>query len=641
MSTAPRTNAPLVTGQEGGTVRAVAALRLRGVVPGQDENTRRAGKVLLDVLRRIDELALVSFRVASRDGRLYAGLVVESFDDESAVTAAERLRTAVDALAPWLAFETGAVGADDPLLLPQQPAWASRVLKGELADEMVRAGDYSPLAAAMAATPAVLSVAVARSGQPGGGLVSDIIIASDAGATDVLAALLTAELSAESNIDIETGHGVEAAEIVASHHRPRQPIHLATFADVFSLPVRADTAVDWLRYPARPQPPEAVLEVLGSANYLHRWVLGRTGMGKTTLLEHLALADIAAGKPVVVIDPHGGLVDSLMESIPNEHLDRVKYADFGADDPPLFNPLIGEPGQDASSVTNEFVETVRSLWDDMPGDYFGPIYDRTIRFCTETLVRYGATPTNDGPAPTIANLANLLRGDTELVSALAQAAAAAGDTTVAEVFEREINNLGAGVKDGANTSVSMWALSKLQGFVSDERIRRIVHTGHSTHNLTEVLDGRQVLLVRVPVGVLGLAGVRAISQLVVARLVSTLGRRFEDRDAPTDPVALYVDEWALVAEPPIQRILAEGRKYGFELTIANQSLQQVKAPSKVAGNVGTLALFRVGPAESALFAAEFETITASGLRLLPPYHLAIRPPFADELVGEAPTPAGA
>lgn len=610
-----------------------AVLRLQGLVPNRVEATKLAGQAMVDVLRRLDEMASVSFRVGSRAGVLHAGIVVTSFDAESAMSAASRLGAALDALTPWIEFEAGVLGEGDPLALPVRAEWASRVRKSEVSDEMVRAGDYSPLANALATLDAVLSVTVSRQPMSGAGLVSDIIVASADGPTDVPAALLTAELSGDANLDIETTHGPAADLLVESHSRPMEPLELATFADIFALPMRADGEAAWLRYPARPSSPADVIGSLRADAGLHRWVLGRTGTGKTTLLQHLIAADIDEGKTVVVIDPHGGLAETVVDGVPSDHFGRLVYADFGDANPPTLNPLIGEPGQDAASVTAELVEIVRNLWDDLTTELFGPVAERVLRFATESLVRYG-------PAPGIAKLTKVLQGDHDSLVALAQAASDAGDTAVADGFLTEINNLGSKANDGAAATMSLYVISKLAAMVNDARVRAIVDGPYANLSMSEVITTNQILVVRAPVGLLNLAGVRTICQLVVSRLASTLGRRFEEHGQRDQPVAVYIDEWPLVAEPPIQRILAEGRKFGFELTLANQSVRQIRQPSQVAGNVGTLGLFRVGPAEADLFAPEFSQISASGLRTMPPYHLAVRTAAGQEIVGQAPAPAG-
>lgn len=610
------------------TVSRSAVVRLAATTGG-DFDHRLAGRALVDVLRRLDDLALVSFRIRSKEGRLTAGIVVESFDCESATMAATRIRLAAEALDPSMRFDVDALTDDDPLLLPSTPRWASRILKGEMSDEHVRAGSFSPVAAAMAKVDATLSIAVASSD---GELVGDIVIVSDDGPTDVLAALMTAELNAESNITIESSHGGDAAALVATHHTPQHPVNVAVFGDVFSIPTRTDAAATWSRQPVVATDPESTVALLRSAPQLHRWLLGRTGMGKSTLMRHLIEADIDDGTTVVIIDPHGDLAESVARR--HRRSRRLRFVDFAADEPPTLNPMLPEPGQSNEAVCDDFVSMIRSVWDDMPNEYFGPVFDRGMRLSLAAVTRHGHERT-------VHELVRFLQGDSELSESIAKRAASAGDMEIAQAIDAELGNLGRSPGDGGQASMSMWLVSKLQTLASDGRVARVVDTDESSLSIDDAIRAGSILSVRCPVGWLGLPATRMLSQIIISRLVGVAGRRFEVSGVDRrQPISVYIDEWALVAQAPIQRLLAEGRKYGLHLTIANQNLQQVDRPMQVAANVGSLALFRVGPQEASVMSEEFETIDPKGLRTLPPYHVAVRNPEGDEAIGRSPEPLG-
>ena len=611
---------------------AAMVLRIASVAPSDPASSRAAGRAILDVIGRLDDLVSVSFRIAGQSGVLSAGFVLEGFDTAQA---AARLQVAVESLAPWMTLAIEPIADADPLSIPSKPSWASSIRVGEVQDLGARASGFSPVASALTRSDALVSVMVASSTDGDGEAVmkSDVIVVSQDHQTDVVAALLAAELESEENIATETCHGAGAQLLVTRHLEPVAGLNVGVFADLFSIPSRARTQTAWSVDPVKPASTEEVLAAVTSDKHLHSWIIGRTGMGKSTFAENLILADIRAGKSVIVIDPHGPLAERVAELVSELAPDRLDWADFGAEKPPVLNPLLGEDGQGPDELNTAFREAIGDLWEAMPGEYFGPVFDRLLQLVVDAVLRHDATPS-------LATVVALLQGDKRVTEEVMDSARRNGDFDLIEAFEKEAGNLGRRSSDGGTTTISLWANSKLAPWLQDSRVARIVAGEANTLCVSKVAENNRILVAEVPVGSLGRGPVRVIGHQIISRLDFAMTRLHHESGGAVNPrVALYVDEWPVVTpEGPIKRMLAAARKTGLEITILNQSVRQVSDPLEVAANIGTLAAFRLGPAEANLFAPEFETISESALRRLAPFQVAVRPPRTQEVVGWTPPP---
>lgn len=618
---------------------------LDGVRSVSGDQARLGALAFVDVLRYLDEPFGLSFRVRCAQQRLHAGFVITGFDDPSTRRAADRVLELAAATMPWYGFAPPSALTE--LALPARPARIARITEHGVAQQTaavaatvwtlpspqtddalqavhaaprVAVADASPLARGLLTQPALVSVSVGAGHSQTGRTKTDVVVTSDGDAVDVLAALAALELGGDLRSDVETFQGPDAAQGLATHGLGADDgLDDEAFARLLSLPARCDVPSVWARSDLTTSRACDVVEALEAQSDQHRWILGRTGTGKTTLLAELVRRDLARDKRVVVIDPHGDLADRVTATVSQIAPGELTELNFGAAEPPAFELLQPEPGQHRDGLIAEVIDTLRDVFYDSPESFYGPVFQRTVSYVLRMVLATGV------PRPLEA-VVRVLGGDRTLGEQLA--GKAGGDYR--RSWHNEMSQFLNGQRSDPSTT---WVASKLDPFIADARMQRIFASDETGRTLAEVLAGSRVVVVRVPIATMGSMAPRVIAACLVNRLGGLAGRAFEDRRLERCAVALYVDEWHRIAQSSVSRLLAEGRKYGLEITLANQTVAQITDPTHVAGAVGTLAAFRVGPREAALLAPEFVALDADTLRRLPRFACAVRTPDGDEVVG--------
>lgn len=319
----------------------------------------------------------------------------------------------------------------------------------------------------------------------------------------------------------------------------------------------------------------AVLRSADSTRHLH--VIGPSGVGKSTLLAHLILADIAAGRSVVVIDPKGDLVSDVLRRVPTQELDRVAVLD-PADTAPLgFNPLEG-----GAVGIDGVVHVLRSIWTDSWGPRLGDVLLAGLL----TLADPGTKDTRH----TVTELPLLLTD------------AAFRRPLVARAVRRDPLGLGTFWPWYQSLSPQMLGqvlgpvMSRMRALLLRPDLRAVLGQPEPRFDLRSIFTRRRVLLVRLPKGQLGSDG----SQLLGSLLVSHLWRLVQGRAAiPAERrhvVSLYLDEFQEFLRLPVDLpdALVQARGLGLGLTLAHQHLGQLDAPVRAAvlANAGSRAIFR-------------------------------------------------
>lgn len=606
-------------------------LHLQWVAEVSAQQAELGAIAFVDTLRHLDVPLDVAFRLVSHQGQLNAALVVGGVDETSARRAGVEILDVAAACLPWYGFEK----ADDPVQslfsLPADPLWVSRIRGGDEDPPRVQMGSGSAVACVLSTEDMVVSASVGVSfaewdPEPS----TDLIVASNTAPTDTVGALLALEIGGSAQIEVAHATGYVASLLMSTLGLgTNRGLPDTGLARLLTLPVRTEAEAGWRRLPVPPTEAGHLMDVVQSNPEMHRWIIGRTGTGKSTLIEHLILRDANEGKTLLVLDPHGDLAQRVISLLPADRAGDVEYLDFGRSEPPSLNPLAPEPGQDSDAVVAELGELIHNLFPDRSGEWFGPIFYRMMNWALRLVVEGSETPSLD-------QVLKVLSGDEEEILRLCEHA---GDPDLERMWNREMKGqLGTGKDSNATTYVA----SKLDPLVSDSRLRRVFlpaedQTGHA-FSVADAVGAGRIIVVQVPVGELGMVATRTLATALIQRATGALGRRHSS-GTPSQPLAIYVDEWHRVAEAAVVRLLAEGRKYGFELTLANQSVGQLDDPATVAANVGTLVAFRVGPVEATLFASEYATVSADGLRMLPPHWAAVRSADGDEIIAPTPPPA--
>lgn len=340
----------------------------------------------------------------------------------------------------------------------------------------------------------------------------------------------------------------------------------------------------------------------------HLSVTGKTGMGKTTLLKNLISDDIAAGRGVALIDPHGDLAESIADAVPSRRTNDVVYFDAGDRTHHLaFNPLDCPDPDKRPFVASGIVSAFKKLY----GDSWGPRL--------EHILRNAALALTERPDASLLSMARLL-GD---AGYRRQVASSLQDPVVRAFWQREF----AGWKPQLQAEAVAPVQNKIGQFLSNPILRGILGQSRSRLDLRRIMDERGVLIVNLSKGRIGDDGSALLGSLLVTRLQLDAMSRAELPERERLPFFTYVDEFQNFATDSFAIILSEARKYGLALTIANQYLDQLDDPTRSAvfGNVGSMIAFQVGANDAETLAEQLGgDVTPADLIALPRYTACVR-----------------
>jgi uncharacterized protein DUF87 len=333
----------------------------------------------------------------------------------------------------------------------------------------------------------------------------------------------------------------------------------------------------------------------------HMYVVGKTGAGKSTLLEAMIRQDLLAGSGLALFDPHGDLAERVVAWMPESRKEDLVYLNVPDPNQPFgFNPLQGVPPLRRSVAANGIVETLKKIFADSWG----------IRL--EYILRNALLLLLDQPQATIADVLRLFH-EPEFRR---EAAANATNPQVRRFWTTEFENYPSRFRAEAISPIE----NKLGSFLVDPFVSRILTASTSTFDPRELMDRAKVLIVNLAKGRIG----EAPAMLFGGLLVSSLGLAGLSRsDMPEEErrdFYLYLDEFQTFTTLAVANMLAELRKYGVGLVLANQFLDQIppEVRSAALGNIATLIVFRVGAVDAARLAKELGTpAEVEDLTLLP------------------------
>jgi energy-coupling factor transporter ATP-binding protein EcfA2 len=322
----------------------------------------------------------------------------------------------------------------------------------------------------------------------------------------------------------------------------------------------------------------------------HMYVIGKTGMGKSTLLENMAIQDIRNGEGMAFIDPHGSAVETLLEYIPEHRMkDVVYFAPFDLDQPLAFN-IMEDVGYDKRHlVVSGLMATFKKIWQDAWSARMEYILTNTLL----ALLEY--------PGATLLGV-NRMYSDkayrTKVVDNIK-------DPVVKSFWVDEY----AKYTDKFAAEATPAIQNKIGQFTSNPLIRNIIGQEKSSFDIRELMD-KKILLVNLSKGLVGDTNMRLLGSMLTTRIfLGAMSRAELDPAAlkSSTPFYFYVDEFQNFANDTFAEILSEARKYNLNLIIAHQYVAQMEEEVQAAvfGNVGTTVAFRVGPLDAELLEKVF------------------------------------
>ncbi|MBI5449304.1 type IV secretion system DNA-binding domain-containing protein [Candidatus Gottesmanbacteria bacterium] len=344
----------------------------------------------------------------------------------------------------------------------------------------------------------------------------------------------------------------------------------------------------------------------------HVYAIGKTGTGKSQMLEEMIMQDIAAGRGVAVVDPHGDLIDGVMSRIPPERAEDVIYFDPSDTERPMgLNMLEAKTEEQKHFVVTSIVGLMYKLYDPMKTGIIGPRFEHAIRNAMLTVMCE--------PGNTFVEVVRVLT-DSSFVQELLPKVQ---DPIIRRYWTDQI----AQTADFHKSEVLDYIVSKFGRFVTNKLMRNIIGQSQSSFDFRRVMDEGKILLVNLSKGKIGEENSNFLGLILVPRiLISAMSRQEIPEDQRRD-FYLYVDEFQNFATPDFAQILSEARKYRLNLIVANQFIGQMEEEVKnaVFGNVGTLIAFRVGVTDANYLQHEFQpTFNESDLINIDKYNAYIK-----------------
>ena len=340
----------------------------------------------------------------------------------------------------------------------------------------------------------------------------------------------------------------------------------------------------------------------------HVYIIGQTGAGKSGMLELLALSDVFYNQGYCIIDPHGDFAIDNLKFVPESRIRDVVY--FNPADtayPVAFNPLeITDPTR-KPNVCSEVIGVLKRMF----GDSWGPRLEHILRYTLLALL--------DRPEATLLDISRMLTDKDFRKETLDYCK----DVTVLQFWKHEFGQWN---EKQVNESIAP-VLNKVGAFTANPIIRNIVGQPKSSFDIRKIMDEGKILVVNLSKGLIGEDNASILGAFLVTKVQLAAMSRSDIPDvADRRPFYLYVDEFQNFATDSFAVILSEARKYGLNLTVANQYVAQMtdSVRDAVFGNVGTTISFRVSADDAPILVKQFEpTFDASDLLQLNNRHFVI------------------
>lgn len=404
-----------------------------------------------------------------------------------------------------------------------------------------------------------------------------------------------------------------------SEGSPVMPMNVHELATVYHLTIAGGTASREAKTasakmaPAPPGLPEKGI-IIGKNRYSnietsiyftpddrlrHMYTLGQTGTGKTNFLKHMIMQDIENGEGVCFIDPHGVDVLEILSRIPKERYDDVIYFDPAYTPRPMgLNMLEYDPRypEQKTFVVDEMFKIFQKLYGAVP-EAFGPIFEQYFRNATLLVLEDPDT------GSTLMDISRVLADEDFRALKLSRSR----NPVVNHFWEDIAENVRG---EGDLRNVVPYITSKFDIFIANEIMRPIVGQQRSAFNFKDIMDNKKILLVNLSKGRLGDVNANLLGLVIVGKIMMTALARTEYLHTNPPNFYLYIDEFQNITTSTISTILSEARKFRLSMTMAHQYIKQLdeKIRDAVFGNVGTLAIFRVGSDDADYLSKQFNPV---------------------------------
>jgi len=336
----------------------------------------------------------------------------------------------------------------------------------------------------------------------------------------------------------------------------------------------------------------------------HFYTFGKTGTGKTTLLQTLMMQDAQNGKGFCFIDPHGDSVSRIIRAIPSNRRKDVIYLDLTNNQLHWgYNPLRKVPPNKRSLICSSILDVFRREW----SNAWGPKMEHILRMILLTLL--------DQPKATIADINRMVLDDWFRNNCLQH------------VLNEDVKKFWVQEFPKYRSGDLLPILSKTGGFLSHTIIKKVLVENSKQISVRYLMDNKKILLINLAKGHLGTDVSNLLGGLLLTTIASASFSRIDTKESYRVPFYVYIDEFQTVTnETLIAEMLSELRKFKIGLILSNQFLSQLSSTVRdgILGNVGTIACFRLGINDARVMCQEFDLFKPHDYTNLPQGRIYIR-----------------
>ena len=320
----------------------------------------------------------------------------------------------------------------------------------------------------------------------------------------------------------------------------------------------------------------------------HMYIVGKTGMGKTTVLENMAIQDIQRGEGIGIVDPHGSFAEKMLDFIPENRIkDVIYFCPHDTDWPMAFNVMEDVGVEQRHLVASGLMGVFKKLWPDV----WSARMEYILNNCILALLEY--------PDSTLLGINRLLADKDYRKTVVSKVT----DPVVKAFWEQEFAKYTERFAAEATPAIQ----NKVGQFTANPLIRNIIGQPKSSFDIRKIMDEKKIFIMNLSKGRIGESNSQLIGAMLITKLYLAAMSRVNVPESERPDFYLYVDEFQNFATESFKDILSEARKYRLCLILAHQYITQMdeKVRDAVFGNVGTFIVFRVGAYDAEVLEQEF------------------------------------
>ena len=340
----------------------------------------------------------------------------------------------------------------------------------------------------------------------------------------------------------------------------------------------------------------------------HMHIIGKTGMGKTSLLLNMAVSDIRNGSGLAFVDPHGDVADALLDYIPEHRIKDVVYFNPQDLDYPIAFNVLGDVAENQRHIVADgLVGVFKKIW----ADSWGPRLEYILRNTILTLL--------ENENSTLLDIMRILVDKNFRANIVYKMQ----DPVLKQFWLNEF--------EGYTDKLLVEAISPIQNkvgqFTSSPLIRNIIGQAKSSINLRDIMDQKKILIMNLSKGAVGEGGAQLLGAMMITKMQLAAMSRVDIPESERQDFYAYIDEFQNFSTDSFAEILSEARKYRLSLILAHQYVEQLSEVVRgaVFGNVGTTVVFRIGAADAEFMEREFTPVlTIEDLVNLPKWKIYLK-----------------